>query len=67
MDLVLLIESGLVPDASVVDAVRHVFAVRATHEVPAVLPEPPPSWAQIYPELAESLTDNGEAEPKQKD
>ncbi|MET8713926.1 nucleotidyl transferase AbiEii/AbiGii toxin family protein [Streptomyces sp. NPDC004735] len=56
-DLVLLIESGLVPDISVVDAVRHVFAVRATHEVPAVLPEPPPSWAQIYPELAEGLTD----------
>ncbi|MEU1534804.1 nucleotidyl transferase AbiEii/AbiGii toxin family protein [Streptomyces fagopyri] len=88
VDLVLLIESGLVPDTSVVGAVRHVFAVRATHEVPAALPEPPPSWAQIYPELAESLTDtpprldaaldlvrgfwceasdNGEAEPKQKD
>ncbi|MFF8906308.1 nucleotidyl transferase AbiEii/AbiGii toxin family protein [Streptomyces olivaceoviridis] len=88
VDLVLLIESSLVPDTSVVDAVRHVFAVRQTHEVPAVLPEPPPSWAQIYPELAEGLTDtpprldaaldlvrgfwceasdNGEAEPKQKD
>ncbi|MGW7219856.1 nucleotidyl transferase AbiEii/AbiGii toxin family protein [Streptomyces sp. NPDC054826] len=56
VDLVLLIESGLVPDMSVVDAVRHVFTIRATHEVPAVLPEPPPSWAQIYPELAEGLT-----------
>ncbi|QHC15752.1 nucleotidyl transferase AbiEii/AbiGii toxin family protein [Streptomyces sp. GF20] len=57
VDLVLLIESDLIPDKSVVDAVRHVFAVRATHEVPAVLPEPPPSWVQIYPELAEGLTD----------
>ncbi|GAA2668182.1 hypothetical protein GCM10010400_31310 [Streptomyces aculeolatus] len=88
VDLVLLIESGLVADTSVVDAVRHVFAVRATHEVPAALPEPPPNWAGIYPELAEGLTkapprldaaldlargfwreasDNGEAEPKQKE
>jgi hypothetical protein len=57
VDLVLLIESGLAPDASVVDAVRHVFAVRATHEVPAMLPEPPPSWVHTYPELAEGLTE----------
>lgn len=57
VDLVLLIESGLTPDASLVDAVRHVFAVRATHEVPAILPELPPSWGHTYPELAEGLTE----------
>ncbi|MFI7276121.1 nucleotidyl transferase AbiEii/AbiGii toxin family protein [Streptomyces sp. NPDC049879] len=57
VDLVLLIESGLAADTSVGEAVRHVFAVRATHEVPAVLPEPPPSWADTYPGLAEGLTD----------
>lgn len=57
VDLVLLVESGLAPDASVVDAVRHVFAVRATHDVPTELPEPPPSWGRLYPELAMGLTD----------
>ena len=57
VDLVLLIESGLAADASVADAVRHVFAVRATHSVPQKLPDPPPAWADLYPELAESLTE----------
>ncbi|MFC9966863.1 nucleotidyl transferase AbiEii/AbiGii toxin family protein [Nocardia ignorata] len=57
VDLVLLIESGLAADASVVRAVRHVFAVRATHEVPPRLPEPPPGWVYTYPELATGLTE----------
>src|SRR5439155_20785709 len=57
VDLVLLIESGLAADAAVADAVRHVFAVRATHPVPEVLPDPPPAWADIYPGLAEGLTE----------
>ncbi|MQY29697.1 hypothetical protein NRB56_52900 [Nocardia sp. RB56] len=57
VDLVLLIESGLLPDTFVVDAVRHVFAVRATHEVPDRLPEPPPSWIHTYPETAGGLTE----------
>lgn len=56
VDLVLLIESGLAADTSLTDAVRHVFGVRATHEVPTTLPEPPPNWAGIYPEIAEGLT-----------
>lgn len=56
VDLVLLIESGLAADTSVIDAVRHVFAARATHDVPAILPEPPPNWAGVYPELATGLT-----------
>ncbi|WP_460727954.1 hypothetical protein [Nocardia heshunensis] len=38
MDLVLLIESGLAPDTSVVDAARRVFAVRVTHKMLTMLP-----------------------------
>ncbi|HET8659513.1 MAG TPA: nucleotidyl transferase AbiEii/AbiGii toxin family protein [Micromonosporaceae bacterium] len=57
VDLVLLIENGLAADAAVVDAVRHVFVVRATHPVPEVLPDPPPAWTDTYPELAEGLTE----------
>lgn len=57
VDLVLLVESGLASDTSVVDVVRHVFAVRATHDVPTMLPEPPPSWVHTYPGLAEGLTE----------
>lgn len=57
VDLVLLIESGLVADASLLDVVRHVFTVRATHDVPTVLSEPPPSWSVLYPELAGGLTE----------
>jgi hypothetical protein len=57
VDLVLLVESGLAADAAVTDAVRHVFTVRATHEVPEVLPDPPPGWAGTYPELADGLTE----------
>ena len=56
VDLVLLIESGLPADPALADAVQHVFAVRATHPVPDVLPDPPPTWADIYPGLAEGLT-----------
>ncbi|WP_281898313.1 nucleotidyl transferase AbiEii/AbiGii toxin family protein [Phytohabitans aurantiacus] len=58
VDLVLLIESGLAADAALAEVVRHVFAVRATHPVPDVLPEPPPTWADLYPELAGGLTDS---------
>jgi hypothetical protein len=57
VDLVLLIESGLAPDHTLVEAARHVFAVRATHPVPANIPEPPPSWADMYPGLAAGLTE----------
>lgn len=57
VDLVLLIESGLAADAAVVNAVRHVFAVRATHPVPDTLPDPPPAWADTYPDMAEGLTE----------
>ncbi|MFK8907909.1 nucleotidyl transferase AbiEii/AbiGii toxin family protein [Streptomyces sp. YS-3] len=55
VDLVLLIESGLSGDVDLLKAVRHVFTVRATHEVPLVLPDPPPRWRDDYPEIAEEL------------
>jgi hypothetical protein len=55
-DLVLLAEDGLPGDAALVTAVRHVFAVRNTHDVPDELPDPPPRWRDRYPELARELT-----------
>jgi hypothetical protein len=54
-DLVLLAEDGLPGDAALVEVVRHVFAVRATHPVPDELPDPPPSWRETYPGLAREL------------
>ncbi|RSM62366.1 hypothetical protein DMH03_09630 [Amycolatopsis sp. WAC 01376] len=56
-DLVLLIESGLAPDRGLWGVVQHVFAVRATHPLPDVLPDPPPLWREAYPSLAADLTD----------
>lgn len=57
VDPVLLIENGLAADAALTDAVRHVFAVRATQPVPNTLSDPPPAWAETYPELADGLTE----------
>lgn len=47
-DLVLLIEDGLQPTPGLRDVVAHVFAERATHGLPRVLPEPPVSWRDDY-------------------
>ncbi|MEU3275583.1 nucleotidyl transferase AbiEii/AbiGii toxin family protein [Streptomyces antibioticus] len=55
VDLVLLIEDGLPGDAALVEVVRHVFDVRATHPVPEELPDPPPAWRDAYPQLAREL------------
>ena len=56
VDLILLIETGLQPDTALVAVVRHVFAIRATHPVPASIPDPPPIWAADYPAAATGLT-----------
>ncbi|MER7542390.1 nucleotidyl transferase AbiEii/AbiGii toxin family protein [Spirillospora sp. NPDC127506] len=56
VDMVLLIEDGLPPDASLLDVVNHVFTARATHPVPPAIPDPPPAWANEYPKLAEDRT-----------
>jgi hypothetical protein len=57
LDLVLLIEDGLLPDTALVRAVCHVFTVRATHPCPTAIPDPPPRWRTEYPRLAQPLTE----------
>jgi hypothetical protein len=54
-DLLLLLDQGLVPNAELLATVRHVFVVRATHELPAALPDPPADWAAGYATLAGEL------------
>jgi predicted nucleotidyltransferase component of viral defense system len=54
-DLVLLVQDGLAPSAELLAAVEHVFAARATHQVPTDLPDPPAEWAERYATLARDL------------
>jgi hypothetical protein len=54
-DLVLLVGEGLAPSAELLATVEHLFAARATHEVPASLPDPPADWAGRYATLADEL------------
>jgi predicted nucleotidyltransferase component of viral defense system len=54
-DLVLLVQDGLAPSAELLAAVEHVFAARATHQVPTDLPDPPAEWAKRYATLARDL------------
>jgi len=56
VDLVLLIEDGLDPDRELLSVASHVFSVRATHLLPLFIPDPPPSWGDIYPAQAAGLT-----------
>ncbi|WP_043623635.1 nucleotidyl transferase AbiEii/AbiGii toxin family protein [Nonomuraea candida] len=56
VDLILLIEDGLPPDGGLLEVVQHVFAVRGTHLVPLLIPDPPPAWEWDYPKLAEGVT-----------
>jgi hypothetical protein len=51
VDLVLLIELGLVDAAKLAARVQTVFAVRATHPVPADLPALPAAWHRDYAAL----------------
>jgi hypothetical protein len=55
VDLLMLVEDGLAPTSKLHASVRHVFAVRGTHELPAELPDPPPDWTLAYPALAADL------------
>ncbi len=54
-DLVLLVGEGLEPSAELLATVQHLFAARATHMVPASLPDPPADWAERYATLADEL------------
>ncbi|XVQ88446.1 nucleotidyl transferase AbiEii/AbiGii toxin family protein [Microbispora siamensis] len=56
VDLVLLIEMGLLPNEELVKVVRHVFRVRATHDLPVEINDLPPRWEIDYPDLARGLT-----------
>jgi hypothetical protein len=53
-DVVLFISEGLDP-GSAMKSTRHVFAVRATHQIPDLLPDPPEFWKEDYPAFAEEL------------
>lgn len=54
-DLLLLMDQGLAPTAKLLATVRHVFAVRSTHDLPEGLPDPPADWAGRYATLADEL------------
>ncbi|HZD72975.1 MAG TPA: nucleotidyl transferase AbiEii/AbiGii toxin family protein [Actinomycetota bacterium] len=54
-DMLLLMDQGLEATVELLTAVRHVFAVRSTHEVPDSLPDPPADWAGRYATLADEL------------
>ena len=55
VDLVLLIDTGLLEPAATVTALRLTFARRATHPLPAELPPPPEGWATPFAALAEEV------------
>lgn len=55
VDLMLVIEDGLLPDAPLLRAVRIVFDARGTHAIPEDIPETPESWSLTYATLAEDL------------
>jgi hypothetical protein len=52
LDLLLLINDGLLPDQDLLTVAQHVFAVRAMHPLPVEIPDPPPAWHSDYPMLA---------------
>jgi predicted nucleotidyltransferase component of viral defense system len=66
-DLVLLIEDGLLQPAETLQVTRHVFATRATHDLPVDLADPPASWAATYSRLAADLDAEAAALPAAMD
>lgn len=55
VDLVLLVEHKLIEGARLRERLRTVFTVRATHEMPTDLPDPPAAWRQDYLTLIADL------------
>ena len=55
VDLVLLVDSGLLEPDHVVRALGATFETRKTHPLPPRLPEPPPAWEESYADLAHEL------------
>lgn len=56
VDMVLLIRSGTLDAARVVECVRRTFARRDTHPVPRTLEAPPESWTAPFAALAEECS-----------
>ncbi|MCC6264302.1 MAG: nucleotidyl transferase AbiEii/AbiGii toxin family protein [Bryobacterales bacterium] len=56
VDLVLLIRSGTLDAARVVECIRQTFARRETHRVPQTLEAPPESWTAPFAALAEECS-----------
>jgi hypothetical protein len=52
VDMVLLIQSGMLAKAQVGEAIRVTFDRRGTHTVPNILSQPPPDWQKPYDALA---------------
>ena len=55
VDLLMLLEDGLKPTSKLHARVRHVFAVRGTHETPGGIPDPPAEWTDAYATVAADL------------
>lgn len=55
VDLILLVDSGMLKPERVRQAVEVAFKTRDTHPLPPRLPEPPPAWSEPYAALAREL------------
>ena len=55
VDLVLLVNSGLLEPSEIKQALEATFRVRATHPLKAELPKPPDAWSGTYRALAVEL------------
>jgi len=55
VDLVLLLDTGLLEQEAIVAASQLTFARRATHPLPRELPLPPEGWATPFAALAEEI------------
>lgn len=52
VDMLLLVDSSTLDAIRLVESIKATFRRRATHEVPASLPPPPPIWEERFGELA---------------
>jgi len=55
VDLVLLVEDAVPADRSLYAAVRRVFAVRGTHDIPGEIQSPPAGWQVPFARLIEEI------------
>ncbi len=52
VDMLLLFDSGRIDPARLAESIKATFRCRATHDVPPLLPPPPPTWGEPFGELA---------------